>query len=148
MNDPFYNFPIYRVGAVPENSAAVDSHGVFRTSFVVLHDADEIPEAVQKIRQIMSSVKLKPEMYSIEGLNDGLSVFDNALKSKKVTHLMIFNHNIQKGSDHPLNEPFDEQDTSVFITSRIEDILEEERTGETALRRALWSGMKKWLGSQ
>ena len=147
MKDKFFDFTIYRIESSPDTALPTHSQRVLRTSFVVFYNNSGGTEAKSKIQQIMSSVQLKPEMYSIESHLNDPSILDNALKSKKVTHVMIFDPESVVADGHDLNTPFQIDDTNIFVTSRIDDIILEEKTGETALRRALWTGLKKWLGS-
>jgi hypothetical protein len=147
LSGTFDDYPIYVIPERNEDSKSTENIQLseeVQTNFVVFTTKlVSIPEK-QKLQQILRSVKLSEESYTVLETDENPSIIDNVLSNKKITQIIIF-------GDHPalhfvpLNRAHTEGHQQLFRTSSIIELIIEEKAGYTILRKALWLGLKKWL---
>ena len=146
MIDEFFNYKKY-VFDSPSESPPIEgkTEQIQRdfSSIVLFLNNDLNNEKKTKLFQILKAIKINFDDCTVISDTTPTAHLDNALGSQKVIDIICFGR--PEGlNEIPINVATQLNNKTVFVTYSLAELIEEEKNGQVAKRKALWSGLKSW----
>ena len=143
----FHNYPIYQIpvdNEDPQNDVSRSPGETFDKSWLVYCQEFTSEAEKVKLEQILSSINVSLDNVLILNAKE-THLLNNAIRSQKVTNLIIFDPDLEGFEKHPLNEVFSMDGTSILKTYTLGSLVQEEVNQQKARRTALWKSLQSWI---
>jgi len=141
LNNSFFDFPIY---TFPQHDEIKDIPGQAEKKVIkllILINDPSNSAHLQKVKQIQKAMRLQEGDFHIDNTKILGNVVENGHDEYVVKHVLVFGGTDQNTSLHSVQNP---GKLEVLYTATVGQLIEEEKNGQTSLRRELWLALQNW----